>query len=92
MDLLFAHMNVIILFAYLNVPSIVSGFGYGLISGAFSIINVLADMLGPGTIGIHGDSQYFFVVTGNYNNTIFIEQTGLSVMKRKSTDYIIAYD
>jgi hypothetical protein len=25
---------------------------------------VLADMVGPGTIGIRGDSKYFFVATG----------------------------
>ena len=42
----------------------VSGLGFGIISGAFSIVNVLADMVGPGTIGIHGDSKYFFIATG----------------------------
>ncbi|CAG2223755.1 APH1 [Mytilus edulis] len=46
-----------------NIMAYVSGFGYGIICGAFSIINVLADMVGPGTIGIHGDSKYFFVAT-----------------------------
>ena len=44
---------------------LVSGLGFGVLCGAFSIVNVLADMVGPGTIGIHGDSKYFFLATGN---------------------------
>jgi len=42
----------------------VSGLGFGIISGAFSLVNVLADMVGPGTIGIHDDSKYFFLASG----------------------------
>ena len=42
----------------------VSGLGFGIMSGAFSIVNVLADMSGPGTIGILGDSKYFFIASG----------------------------
>lgn len=41
----------------------VSGFGFGAISGAFSLINVLADMTGPGTIGIYGHSDMFFITS-----------------------------
>lgn len=43
-----------------NIMAYVSGLGFGLIAGAFSMINLLADMSGPGTIGILGDSKYFF--------------------------------
>ncbi|XP_064115200.1 gamma-secretase subunit Aph-1-like [Macrobrachium nipponense] len=32
-------------------------------SGAFSLINVLADMTGPGTIGRHGDPKQFFIAS-----------------------------
>ncbi|KAJ8344492.1 hypothetical protein SKAU_G00318210 [Synaphobranchus kaupii] len=39
----------------------VSGLGFGFMSGAFSVVNILADSLGPGTIGIHGDSQHYFI-------------------------------
>lgn len=46
-----------------HIMAYVSGLGFGIISGAFSIVNVLADMVGPGTIGIHDDSQYFFIAT-----------------------------
>lgn len=41
----------------------VSGLGFGVMSGAFSLINVLADMTGPGTIGIFGDSPHFFITS-----------------------------
>lgn len=39
----------------------VSGLGFGLMSGAFSVVNILSDSLGPGTVGIHGDSQHYFI-------------------------------
>ncbi|XP_037689689.1 gamma-secretase subunit APH-1B [Choloepus didactylus] len=39
----------------------VSGLGFGLISGVFSFVNTLSDSLGPGTVGIHGDSPQFFL-------------------------------
>ncbi|KAI0237524.1 Gamma-secretase subunit Aph-1b [Lamellibrachia satsuma] len=41
----------------------VAGLGFGIIGGAFSMVNVLADMSGPGTIGLHGDSDLFFIVS-----------------------------
>lgn len=41
----------------------VSGLGFGIISGAFSLVNVLADMTGPGTIGLYGDPHNFFVAS-----------------------------
>lgn len=47
----------------LSVPA-VAGVGFGLMSGAFSMINLLADALGPGTVGIHGDSQLYFLTSG----------------------------
>ncbi|XP_049649787.1 uncharacterized protein LOC126035327 isoform X1 [Accipiter gentilis] len=41
----------------------VGGVGFGLMSGTFSMINLLADALGPGTTGIHGDSQLYFLTS-----------------------------
>ncbi|XP_027204503.1 gamma-secretase subunit Aph-1 [Dermatophagoides pteronyssinus] len=41
--------------------SFVSGIGFGVMSGAFSIINILADATGPGTVGLNGGSNYFFL-------------------------------
>lgn len=46
-----------------HLMAYVSGFGFGVISGAFSLINVLADMTGPGTIGIHDDHEMFFIAS-----------------------------
>ncbi|KAL5006652.1 hypothetical protein ScPMuIL_015458 [Solemya velum] len=46
-----------------HIMAYVSGLGYGIMCGAFSLVNVLADMVGPGTIGIHGDSKYFFLAS-----------------------------
>lgn len=46
-----------------RIISYVSGLGFGIISGAFSLVNVLGDMTGPGTVGIHGESQAFFLVS-----------------------------
>lgn len=39
----------------------VSGLGFGFMSGAFSVVNILSDSVGPGTIGIRGDSQHYFI-------------------------------
>ena len=43
-----------------HIMAYVSGLGFGIIAGTFSIVNILADMAGPGTIGIMGDARYFF--------------------------------
>jgi len=43
----------------------VSGLGFGFMSGAFSVVNILSDSLGPGTVGIHGDPQHYFISSGN---------------------------
>lgn len=51
-------------FESISLPS-AAGYGFGLISGTFAIVNVLSDMIGPGTIGIFGHSQDFFLATGN---------------------------
>ena len=39
------------------------GLGFGMMSGAFSLINVLADSAGPGTVGMRGEHQDFFMVS-----------------------------
>lgn len=40
-----------------------SGLGYGIVSGAFATVNIFRDLGGPGTVGIAGDSQYFFIIS-----------------------------
>ena len=44
----------------------VCGLGYGMISGAFSLINILADIAGPGTVGINGHDEHFVIVSGEH--------------------------
>ncbi|XP_027764852.1 gamma-secretase subunit APH-1A-like isoform X2 [Empidonax traillii] len=41
----------------------VSGLSFGIISGVFSVINILVESAGPGTVGIHGDSPYYFITS-----------------------------
>lgn len=43
---------------------LVASFGFGVMSGLFSMVNVLADISGPGSVGLHGDSQFFPVYSG----------------------------
>ena len=42
-------------------PAVLQGFG--LMSGAFSLVNVLAASLGPGTLGFNGEPHNFFIVS-----------------------------
>lgn len=41
----------------------VAGLGFGVMSGLFSLINVLADSVGPGTVGLLGHSHFFFLAS-----------------------------
>lgn len=46
-----------------DVFAYVCGLGFGLMSGAFALINVLADALGPGTMGLQHGNEYFFLIS-----------------------------
>lgn len=54
-----------------NILAYVSGLGFGIISGLFSFVNILASAVGPGTVGLQGDSTLFFV-TQAVTTLIFI--------------------
>ncbi|MCL4120705.1 UNVERIFIED_CONTAM: hypothetical protein GTU68_023253 [Idotea baltica] len=54
-----------------HILAYVSGLGFGIISGIFSLVNVLADMTGPGTIGLKGEPRLFFVASA-YTSLAFI--------------------
>ncbi|XP_064476822.1 gamma-secretase subunit Aph-1-like [Ornithodoros turicata] len=43
--------------------SYVAGLGFGVMSGVFSLLNVLADAVGPGTVGLHDGPHDFFLVS-----------------------------
>lgn len=47
----------------------VASFGFGVMSGLFSMVNVLADIAGPGSVGLYGDSQFFPVYSGTYRKS-----------------------
>lgn len=44
-----------------HILAYVSGLGFGIISGAFSLVNILADAIGPGTMGLKRGSEMFFL-------------------------------
>lgn len=46
-----------------HVFAYVGGLGFGLMSGAFSLVNVLADAAGPGTMGLRQGNDFFFLVS-----------------------------
>jgi len=43
--------------------SYVSGLGFGVMSGLFSLINILAEVGGPGTMGLRGGYSAFCIVS-----------------------------
>ncbi|XP_055522265.1 gamma-secretase subunit APH-1A-like [Leucoraja erinacea] len=53
----------------------VSGLAFGVISGAFSVINVLSDSLGPGVVGVHGGSPYFFLTSAFFTMALVLLHT-----------------
>ncbi|CAF3562279.1 unnamed protein product [Rotaria socialis] len=63
-----------------------AGYGFGFISGTFSIVNVLSDMTGPGTIGIFGHSQDFFIATAFLTLAIILLNTFWNIIFFTSLD------
>lgn len=58
------HFSLLYQKLIFDVVLTAAGYGFGVISGTFAIVNVLSDMNGPGSIGIFGQSQDFFIATG----------------------------
>ncbi|KAK3769197.1 hypothetical protein RRG08_005144 [Elysia crispata] len=67
-------------FSNRHIMAYVSGLGFGVIAGTFSIVNVLADMTGPGTIGIEGDSKFFFWTSACLSLCIVLLHTAWGVI------------
>lgn len=67
----------------------VAGLGFGIMSGAFALINVLADSVGPGTLGIHGGYQgSLFFITSSITTLCFISlHTAWGVIFFHGLDY-----
>lgn len=80
-----------------HLVSYVSGLGFGIISGAFSLVNILAEVKGPGTMGLQGGSEYFclfsslftmfFVFLHTFWSVIFFQ--GLDTQNHSLVLYVI---
>lgn len=50
----------------------VSGLGYGIISGLFAMVNVLADITGPGSLGLKDDVPQNFLIVSAFLTSCFV--------------------
>ncbi|XP_075237407.1 gamma-secretase subunit Aph-1 [Lycorma delicatula] len=56
-----------------HVLAYVAGLGFGVMSGAFSLVNLLADLVGPGTMGLKSISNpSYFCITSSLLTMCFI--------------------
>lgn len=46
-----------------HILAYVSGLGFGIISGLFALVNILADAVGPATMGLMSGSDVFFLTS-----------------------------
>ena len=60
--------------------SYVSGFGFGLMAGMFSIVNILSDSVGPGNVGITGSSSSFFIYSAFLTSALILLHTFWNVI------------
>lgn len=74
------------IFANKHILAYVVGLGFGLMSGAFSLVNVLADSLGPGTVGMKGEPQDFFMVSATMTLCMILLHTAWGVLFFSSLD------
>ncbi|CAG4949616.1 gamma-secretase subunit Aph-1 [Colias croceus] len=58
----------------------VSGLGFGIMSGAFALVNVLADSIGPGTLGLQSGTEFFFVTSAAMTLCMILLNTFWSVI------------
>ncbi|KAI5633868.1 aph-1 protein domain-containing protein [Phthorimaea operculella] len=64
----------------------VSGLGFGTMSGAFALVNVLADSVGPGTLGLRGGTEYFFVTSAAMTLCMILLNTFWTIIYFKGFD------
>ncbi|KPJ06843.1 Gamma-secretase subunit Aph-1 [Papilio machaon] len=58
----------------------VSGLGFGTMSGAFALVNVLADSVGPGTLGLYSGTEFFFVTSAAMTLCMILLNTFWSII------------
>ncbi|CAH1117547.1 unnamed protein product [Phaedon cochleariae] len=63
-----------------HILAYVSGLGFGIMSGAFSLVNVIADSLGPGTMGLKSGTEMFFLTSSAIGLCFILLHTFWSVL------------
>jgi len=63
-----------------HILAYVSGLGFGVMSGAFALVNVLADAVGPATVGLTGGSDIFFLTSSAQGLCMILLHTFWSVI------------
>lgn len=58
----------------------VCGLGFGFMSGSFALVNVLADQVGPGTMGLRSGTEYFFIISAATTLCLILLHTFWSVI------------
>lgn len=56
------------------------GLGFGIISGLFQIVNILADAVGPGTMGMKSGSDIFFITSATFASCIILLHTFWNIL------------
>uniref|UniRef100_A0A2M4APZ4 Putative gamma-secretase subunit aph-1 n=1 Tax=Anopheles triannulatus TaxID=58253 RepID=A0A2M4APZ4_9DIPT len=83
---------------YRHILSYATGLGFGIISGAFSLVNILADSVGPATVGLRAGSDVFMLVSAAQSLAMILLHTfwgviffhSLDVKNYKYTAYVVA--
>lgn len=63
-----------------HILAYVSGLGFGIISGAFSLVNVVADAVGPATMGLKSGTEMFFITSAATSLCFILLHTFWSVI------------
>lgn len=74
------------IFSNPNLLAYTVGLGFGLMSGAFSLMNVLADALGPGSVGLQGQPQNFFLISATMTLCMILLHVSWGVILFSSLD------
>lgn len=65
----------------------VSGLGFGVMSGLFAMVNILADITGPGTVGLYGDNGNFVIISAFLTNCMVLLHTFWGIIFFEGLDY-----
>lgn len=69
-----------------HILAYVSGLGFGIMSGAFSLVNVVADAVGPGTMGLKSGNEMFFLTSSAISLCFILLHTFWGVIFFKACD------